>query len=165
MMRMLRDWSLAVVVGLGVFLAVDWLSKGADLSGKAAPAFELVNVAGGSTTLSDYAGTPVVLNFWGSWCPPCVQEIPEFATWAAENPDVPILGIAVRSGEGAKLAKDAARLGVTWAVLESDEEVLADYHVDVFPTTVVVGADGTIKATARGAIDAEALAEMVAAAR
>lgn len=164
-MRMLRDWSLAVIVGLAVFLAVDWLSKGADLSGKAAPGFELVNVAGGSTALAEYAGKPVVLNFWGSWCPPCVAEIPEFAAWSAENPDVPILGIAVRSGAGAKLAKDAARLGVTWPVLESDAEVLADYHVDVFPTTVVVGADGTIKATAQGAIDADALGEMVKAAR
>lgn len=164
-MRMVRDWTLAVIVGLAVFLAVDWLSKGADLSGKAAPGFDLVNVAGGSTTLAEYAGKPVVLNFWGSWCPPCVAEIPEFAAWSEENPDVPILGIAVRSGEGAKLAKDAARLGVTWAVLESDADVLADYHVDVFPTTVVVGADGTIKATAQGAIDADALGEMVKAAR
>ena len=98
MIRMLRDWGAAVLVGLGVFLAVDWMSSGADLRGKEAPAFALENVAGGTTALADHAGKTVVLNFWGSWCGPCVQEIPELARWSADNPDVPILGIAVRSG-------------------------------------------------------------------
>ncbi len=165
MMRMLRDWGAAVLVGLAVFFAVDWLSKGADLRGEPAPAFELVNVAGGSTKLADYAGKTVVLNFWGSWCPPCVAEIPEFASWAEQNPDVPILGIAYNSGSGAKLAKDADRLGITWPVLESDAAVLSAYGVQVYPTTVVVGPDGTIKATAHGGIDAQGLAALVASAK
>jgi thiol-disulfide isomerase/thioredoxin len=165
MMRMIRDWGAAVAVGLAVFLLVDWLSAGADRRGDPAPDFKLVNVAGGELQLSNYAGRTVILNFWGSWCAPCVQEIPEFANWSADNPDVPILGIAVRSGEGAKLARDAARLGVTWPVLESDDAVLDAYDVDVFPTTIVVGPDGTIKAAARGAIDGHGLDTLVAEAR
>ncbi|MFN9903614.1 MAG: TlpA family protein disulfide reductase, partial [bacterium] len=101
-----------------------------------APAFALPDPRGETVALADFAGKTVVLNFWGSWCPPCIQEIPEFAAWSAENPDVPILGIAVRSGSGEKLARDAKRLGVTWTVLESDDEVLRAYGVDVFPTTL-----------------------------
>ncbi len=165
MIRMLRDWGAAVVVGLAVFFMVDWLATGSDPSGDPAPAFELVNAAGGTTSLADYAGKTVVLNFWGSWCGPCVQEIPEFAAWSAANADVPILGIAARSGSGAKLAENAARLGVTWPVLESDDDVLGAYNVQVFPTTVVVGPDGVIKTVMRGAIDADGLERLVSSAR
>lgn len=165
MMRMLRDWGMAIVVGVAVFFVVDWLGKGADQRGDVAPAFALVDTSGATVALADYAGKTVVLNFWGSWCPPCIEEIPEFAAWSAENPDVPILGIAVRSGSGEKLARDAKRLGVTWPVLESDGDVLDAYRVGVFPTTIVVGPDGKIQGTAQGAIDADGLDALVAAAR
>lgn len=164
MMRMLRDWGVAIVAGLAVFFFVDWLSTGASLADKPAPAFELVNAAGGTTKLSDYAGKTVVLNFWGSWCGPCVQEIPEFASWSADHRDIPILGIAARSGAGDQLARDASRLGVTWPVLESDDDVLSAYNVQVFPTTVVVGPDGAVKSVARGSIDASGLDALVASA-
>lgn len=165
MIRMLRDWGAAVAVGLAVFFLVDWLGRGADPTGKPAPAFELANAAGGTTKLADYAGKTVVLNFWGSWCGPCVQEIPEFAAWAELNADVPILGIAQGSGSGDKLAQSATRLGVTWPVLESDAAVLSAYGVQVYPTTVIVGPDGAIQTVVRGAIDAEGLEKAVASGR
>lgn len=165
MIRMFRDWGVAVAIGLAVFLVVDRLSTSADTTGDPAPAFELANAAGGTSKLADYAGKTVVLNFWGSWCGPCVQEIPEFAAWAAKNTDVPILGIAQGSGSGDTLAKSAERLGVTWPVLESDQAVLRAYGVQVFPTTVVVGPDGAIKQVMRGAIDEDGLERLVASAR
>jgi peroxiredoxin len=165
MMRMLRDWGAAVAVGLAVFFVVDWLATGADPTGDTAPAFELANAAGGTTKLADYAGKTVVLNFWGSWCGPCVQEIPEFAAWAAQNTDVPILGIAQGSGSGATLAAKASGLGVTWPVLESNSAVLSAYNVQVYPTTVIVGPDGAIQRVVRGAIDANGLERAVAAGR
>lgn len=165
MSRMIRDWLVALVVGVGVFFVVDRLSKGADQRGDPAPDFVLDNAAGGTLSLADYAGKTVVLNFWGTWCPPCIQEIPEFAAWSAEHPDVAVLGVAARSGSGERLVRDAKRLGVTWPVLEADDDVLAAYRVGVFPTTIVVGPDGVIKATAQGAIDADGLDALVAAAR
>ncbi|MDP2308149.1 MAG: TlpA disulfide reductase family protein [Pseudomonadota bacterium] len=165
MIRMLRDWGAAVAVGLAVFFLVDLLSSSADPTGDMAPAFELANASGGTTKLADYAGKTVVLNFWGSWCGPCVQEIPEFATWAEQHADVPILGIAQGSGSGEKLAKSATRLGVTWPVLESSPAVLSAYGVQVYPTTVIVGPDGAIKQVVRGAIDADGLEKAVASAR
>jgi peroxiredoxin len=162
MIRMLRDWGAAVLVGIAVFFVVDWLSHGSAAKGSGpAPAFELVNVAGGTTKLADYAGKTVVLNFWGSWCPPCRQEIPEFAAYAKAHPDVPILGIAVNSGGGASLATTAERLGVNYAVLESTENVVDAYGVDVFPTTFVIGPDGKIGTVVRGAIDEDGLARAV----
>jgi peroxiredoxin len=161
---MLRDWSIAVLVGVAVFFAVDWLSKASDPRGEVAPAFSLPNAAGGTIALADYAGKPVVLNFWGTWCPPCRHEIPAFARWSAENPEVPILGIAQGSGSGAKLLREAKELGVTWPVAEADTAVISAYGVSVFPTTVVVGADGKIVGAAYGELDEGGLDKLVASA-
>ena len=163
-MRMLRDWAIAIAVGLSVFLLVDWLSRGSDPRGAPAPAFELRNATGGTAALADYAGKPVLLNFWGTWCGYCVQEIPAFARWSAKHPEVQILGLSVRSGSGKALADAATRLGITWPVLEADGSVLDAYGVDVFPTTVLIGADGSIQAVVQGALDEGRLDALVASA-
>jgi thiol-disulfide isomerase/thioredoxin len=166
MMRMIRDWGLAILVGAAVFFVVDRLSSNATPDGKPAPAFVLSDTSGSEVKLSDYAGKVVVLNFWGTWCPPCRKEIPEFAAWSKDNPDVPILGLAdPDSGHGERLQREAQTLGVTWPVLEADRSVLSNYGVDVFPTTLVVGPDGVIKGGVRGGIDREGLDALVAAAR
>lgn len=161
-MKLLKDWGLALAVGLAVFLLAEWISHRSNVPpGQAAPLFELVNVDGGTVKLADLQGKTVVLNFWGTWCPPCRQEIPEFAEFATEHPDVTILGIASDSGEGAVLKRAAVALGVNYTVLESTPQVLAAYGIDAYPTTVVVAADGTVGAVRTGMIGKSTLEAVV----
>ena len=164
MIRLLKDWGVALAVGVAIFYAANMLSQGSGPARGMAPPFTLVNAEGGTTSLAEYQGKTVVLNFWGSWCSPCRAEIPEFASWAADHPDVPVLGIAVRSGEGAQLAENTRRLGVNYPVLESTSEVLDAYGVDGYPTTVVIDGDGQIVSSRSGRMGRSELDTLVAAA-
>ena len=80
-----RVAALAVALVVIVFGVVLALNVGSDpqedaqqshLVGKAAPAFDLPNLAGGRVTLADVAGKSAIVNFWNSWCTPCNEEEP-----------------------------------------------------------------------------------------
>lgn len=53
------------------------------------------NLQGGDVALSDYLGKPMVLNFWATWCPPCVKEMPDLDALHAKHPGVHFVGLAV----------------------------------------------------------------------
>ena len=110
-------------------------------------------------------GKVTVLNLWGSWCPPCRAEIPDFADYAKDHPDVQLVGIAVRSGKGSALQRAADSLGITWPVVESSPEVLQAYGVSAYPTTVVVNEAGDVVHVHIGAMDKDDLADAVRKAR
>ena len=161
--RTLKDWGLSIGVGVGVFYLTQLGTQ--PVTSGAAPDFALADVAGGTLSLSAHRGSPVVINFWGSWCPPCRAEIPEFAAWHKENPDVPLIGIAVRSGQASTVAQKAKSLGINYPVAVADDQVVDAYRVSVFPTTIVVDAEGNISGAVSGAIGRKELDRLVAEAR
>lgn len=163
MPKILKDWGLSLLVGIFVFFAVQWGSS--PRSSGEAPDFTLSNTGGGTTQLSSLKGQAVVINFWGSWCPPCRAEIPEFIAWHKDHPEVPLLGIAARSGQASTVAQKAKDLGINYTVLVATDKVLSDYNIDAFPTTVVLKPDGSIAAVSVGAIGRADLDNMLAKAR
>ena len=164
MKRMLKDWGIALLVGVGVYLAAGLLLRPGPITGTA-PAFTLADTTGAQVPLSRWAGRVVVLNFWGSWCPPCREEIPGFAKVAAGHPEAQFVGVAVKSGSGEALRRSAEALGITWPVLEGTPAVLDAYEVSVFPTTFVLRADGSIAETFVGAVRAKELEAAIVAAK
>ncbi len=100
---------------------------------------------GSAGTLADFAGTPTVINFWASWCPPCITEMPAFEAVHIElAPDVAFLGINV-GDELAAARRLAERTGVTYPLAEDpDSGIFQSFGGIGMPTTVFVDAEGMI---------------------
>lgn len=88
-----------------------------------AGAFEVTDTAGKAHRLADYRGRWVVVNFWATWCVPCIREIPEIAAFARDRPDVVVLGVAVDAEDAAKVKAFAAKVGHDYPLVLSNEKV------------------------------------------
>ncbi len=125
--------SAAVVVGQGS-------------TGEPAPDVEMVDFDGVDMTLAEYAGTPVVLNFWATWCPFCIAEMPDFETVSQDTlGDVAFLGVNIQDDPAAAAAM-ATETGVTYRLTRDPQgAVYAAFGGIGMPTTVFVDADGMIR--------------------
>ncbi|MDE2749260.1 MAG: TlpA disulfide reductase family protein [Chloroflexota bacterium] len=116
-----------------------------------APDFELPMLDGVTlASPADYAGRPLFLNFWATWCQPCVRELPAFEEFVAEhsaNPDGPAL-LAINLGEGAaEISGFLDKIGLRDlpVALDINEVVKLDYGVQNLPTTFVIDGAGTVR--------------------
>jgi cytochrome c biogenesis protein CcmG/thiol:disulfide interchange protein DsbE len=119
-----------------------------------APDFELENVAGGKTTAADLRGKVSVIDFWATWCEPCIVEIPKFNKMAEEfqGKDVQIVGITVESPY-ADIKPKVKETGMNYTVLVGNDQVVDGFGGLIgFPTTFVVTKDWKIYKKYMGAL-------------
>jgi thiol-disulfide isomerase/thioredoxin len=110
-----------------------------------APEFTLRTLAGNTVTLEDYRGRIVYLNFWATWCLPCVRELPALQQFASEQGEDGAVVLALNQGETVTEVRDFLNgLGVRGLTVLMDEDALTRrlYNVNNFPTTYIIGPDG-----------------------
>ncbi len=126
-----------------------------------APDFTVYDAEGNEVKLSNYFGTPIVLNFWASWCGPCRSEMPEFnETYLELDGSVMFLMVNVTGGreteESAK--KYVEESGYSFPVFyDLKLDAASTYGASSLPTTFFINADGELTAWAAGAIDRKIL--------
>jgi thiol-disulfide isomerase/thioredoxin len=113
--------------------------------------FTLTTLDGAPVTLSDYRGQWVILNFWATWCPPCVEEMPYLNQLAAER-DLVVLGVNFNE-DRERVAAFVAEQGIDFPILLAPDEItLLFYGVRGLPRTFVIAPDGALAHTAIGAL-------------
>jgi thiol-disulfide isomerase/thioredoxin len=114
------------------------------------------------TDLTSYAGRPLVVNFFASWCGPCVTEMPDFEQVHQDLGDeVAFLGLATRDQADATQAL-LDQTGVSYDIgRDTRGDVLVDLGGLQLPTTVLVAADGTITSVNTGELTATELTEKI----
>ena len=127
---------------------------------KTAPDFTVANGEGAQVRLSDFLGTPVVLNFWASWCPPCKGEMPGFeAAYRELGGEVQFIMVD-QDEPPARGAAFASGQGYTFPLFfDADGNAARAYGITRIPATWFISREGKIVHSAVGALSESALRE------
>ncbi len=130
-----------------------------------APELELRDLRGRAHRLSHYKGRVVLLNFWATWCPPCVREIPRLVRVADayKSQGLVMLGINTTfQDDAAKVATFGRDQNISYPILlDSQGAASQKYPSHLMPTTYLIDRDGKIVHTKVGEVDEAALMEQV----
>ncbi|TDO43164.1 thiol-disulfide isomerase/thioredoxin [Kribbella sp. VKM Ac-2527] len=134
---------------------------------KPAPAFGGETLDGKQWNFADHKGKVVVLNVWGSWCPPCRKEAPDLIAASKElGPDVQFIGLNTRDLDKAPAKKFVQEFGVTFpSLFDPSGKQLLGFRGQISPTsipsTLVIDKDGKVASRVIGEVTTQTLVGMV----
>jgi peroxiredoxin len=130
-----------------------------DWQGVRAPDFSTTSLDGKQIRLADLRGKRVVLDFWATWCPPCVKEIPHFVRLVNDPDAKDLVVVGISNEEKDRLAKFVKDKGINYSIASVEDKDLPSPYKDVrsIPTTFFVDRNGVIQTVFQGYHDYEAL--------
>lgn len=140
-------------------MVVSTIAAGAEAlepwTGGPPPGLRLKTLAGEELTLQSFRGRTVIVNFWATWCGPCLAEMPSLQRLRDKLAPEGVEVIAVNLKESTvRIVPFVERLGITFPVVRDANGAASNaWHVSVFPTSFVIGPDQRIAWAMRGEVD------------
>ena len=131
---------------------------------KVAEDFTLTTLQGEEVTLSDYKGKIVFLNFWATWCEPCIEEMPHMQSVYEKHPDIAMLAVNLTSKD---LGIDAVKqfvddLKVTFPILLDEAHVVGkQYSILALPTSYIIDPEGRVFKEVVGPMDEAMMEDLI----
>ncbi len=118
--------------------------------------YQLRDMEGRLYKVSDYRGKWLIINFWATWCAPCLREMPELERFYQQNrARAQVWGVSFEDGDKATIRAYVDRLGVTFPILGHGQNPMTGYgEVNVLPTTFIIDPDGLFQHRFEGPITA-----------
>lgn len=147
---------LLILVAISFILYVSVVKDGEKVVkvGDKAPLFELKNLEGEKVALSDYKGKGVILNFWGTWCNPCKEEMPDLNRMNKiyHSKGVEVLTVHVKDSpqQVKQFFSELPEEVELMVALDGSGDVMRAYNANDLPNTYVIDKNGIIKAHHKG---------------
>lgn len=146
---MRRRWGAIAAGAFLLTVSLIAVTQAAGLNNlKPVPAVAFSDLRGASVSLSDFKGTVLLVNFWGTWCVPCLREIPELVRLSArfDKRGLAVVGIAVDSGRPEDIRTFMTEHRMNYATLVGELGLVRkSFQVIGFPTTLLVDRHGMIR--------------------
>jgi peroxiredoxin len=115
-----------------------------------APGFELPDLAGEKRRLADFAGKVVLLNFWATWCPPCVEELPSMIQLQESMGGRDFVLLTVSVDDSVKVVRDFLSrhrrvIGAMKVLIDPSRKIPRSYGTEKFPESYLIDQDGVVR--------------------
>jgi thiol-disulfide isomerase/thioredoxin len=137
---------LAVIVTLTISAVSMQANQDAGPSGeglKAMPEMKLQDFEGKKVASDEFKGSVLVLDFWATWCGPCIAEVPMLNSLQEKyaSKGLKVIGVTMASGEAEQVKPFVGRAKMKYTVLMGDDEQAYDFNIIGFPTTYLITRD------------------------
>jgi thiol-disulfide isomerase/thioredoxin len=149
----MRYFFLAVLMSLAISTAA------------AEQGFVVKDLNGKQHHLSDYKGKWVLVNYWATWCPPCLEEIPDLVSLydQRKNKDVMVIGVALQYKSVKSVTDYVDDMLMSYPIVLGDDKVTAQIGpAEVLPTTYIYNPQGQLVKTRRGLITRQYIEKLIA---
>jgi len=161
--RLLVVISLVAGGGFAIFkfLLLPYIQQGQSTSSSGTSAFYAATFPDANNTpqaIRQWQGKIIVVNFWATWCPPCLEEMPELSKFHNEYKDRNVMVLGISTDDVAKIAEFAKTTSVSYPLLAADMQAMGlaeslGNNRSILPYTVVIKPDGSIAKTHLGRIN------------